>query len=287
MVQIIRRFLMRLWGHFVIFIDRAPISAEEKNRLQQYTVLILLGIPTMVVFGLIHLNRGHYPLSAAIFTSCIGLVAGWYLLHRLRNGWIIYRINAVLFGFLVHYMVVVGGEGGSKILWMYTFPMIAFFLLGKKEGLIWATGLFALALACFWMPLPHIDRYTYPTAFITRFVITYAMVAIIAHWFEFFRDRYRLQMEAEHRELKNERRRLKEEIEKRREVEARTHELNQKLQTVINAIPDVISFKDRKGRNVLVNKAFESFAGRPAMLRNWKQQKIAAQKPKWIRSKIA
>jgi hypothetical protein len=40
------------------------------------------------------------------------------------------------FGFLIVAMVVIGGEGGSKILWMYLFPLIVFFLLGKIEGLL-------------------------------------------------------------------------------------------------------------------------------------------------------
>ena len=85
MVNPIYRFFHHLWGNLVSYIDKAPISAEEKNRLQQYTVFISLGIPTMAVYGLIHLNRHRYLLSGAIFASCAGLCAGWYLLRQLEK----------------------------------------------------------------------------------------------------------------------------------------------------------------------------------------------------------
>ena len=197
MVNPIYRFFHKLWRNLVAYIDKAPISAEEKNRLQQYTVFIFLGIPTMAVYGLVHLNRHRYLLSGAIFASCAGLCVGWYLLRQLKNGRIVYRINAILFGFLIVAMVVIGGEGGSKILWMYIFPLIAFFLLGKIEGLLWTAGLGGLAMIIFWIPLPYVERYPYPSAFISRFLITYAIVTIITYWFEYFRDRYRQRMEAE------------------------------------------------------------------------------------------
>ena len=101
MLNPIYRFFHKLWRNLVAYIDKAPISAEEKNRLQQYTVFISLGIPTMAVYGLVHLNRSRYLLSGAIFASCAGLCVGWYLLRQLKNGRIVYRINAILFGFLI------------------------------------------------------------------------------------------------------------------------------------------------------------------------------------------
>lgn len=134
MVNPIYRFFQKRWRNLVSYIDKAPISAEEKNRLQQYTVFISLGIPTMAVYGLIHLNSHRYLLSGAIFATCAGLCAGWYLFRELQNGRIIYRINAILFGFLIGTMVVIGEEGGSKILWMYVFPLVAFFSWVKSKG---------------------------------------------------------------------------------------------------------------------------------------------------------
>ena len=44
-------------------------------------------------------------------------------------------------------------------------------------------------------------------------------------------------------------------------LESETYETKAKLQALIEAIPDIIYFKDTKGRNLLVNKAFEEIVG--------------------------
>jgi len=133
-------------------VNKAPISAEGKNLLQQYTVFLLLGIPTMVIYGIYNLTKSNYMLCTLIFISGLGLSVGWYFLGKLKRGIIVYRINSILFGLLVLYMLMVGGEGGSKILWMYTFPLIVIFLLGKNEGIFWTGGIFAISFALLWMP---------------------------------------------------------------------------------------------------------------------------------------
>ena len=49
---------------------------------------------------------------------------------------------------------------------------------------------------------------------------------------------------------------------RRRYLENETYEIKAKLQALIEAIPDIIFFKDTKGRNLLVNKAFETMVGK-------------------------
>ena len=44
---------------------------------------------------------------------------------------------------------------------------------------------------------------------------------------------------------------------RRRHLEKETYDTKEKLQALIEAIPDIIYFKDTKGRNLLVNRAFE------------------------------
>ena len=45
------------WENIATLVDKAPISADEKNRLKQYTVFLLMGVPTMIVYGLYNLIR--------------------------------------------------------------------------------------------------------------------------------------------------------------------------------------------------------------------------------------
>lgn len=54
---------------------------------------------------------------------------------------------------------------------------------------------------------------------------------------------------------------LESEIRRRSKTEAAAKELHDRLDTLIEALPDVIYFKDTQGRNLVVNKAYEKMAG--------------------------
>ena len=54
---------------------------------------------------------------------------------------------------------------------------------------------------------------------------------------------------------------LEEEIRDRREAQADLRQLSRRLNTLIEAVPDVLYFKDAEGRNLVVNRAYEEFFG--------------------------
>ena len=111
-------------------------------------------------------------------------------------------------------------------------------------------GLGGLAMISFWLPLPYVERYPYPSAFISRFLITYAIVSIITYWFEYFRDRYRQRMEAEKRQLNREKTRLK-------KVDQALRVNQQRFQEILKHSRDILYRRDLKtGRYDYVSRAF-------------------------------
>ncbi|MDO8426590.1 MAG: MEDS domain-containing protein, partial [Deltaproteobacteria bacterium] len=50
-------------------------------------------------------------------------------------------------------------------------------------------------------------------------------------------------------------------ITERKRAEERLRDINERLKTLIHSVPDIIYFKDAKGTNLIVNKAFEDFVG--------------------------
>lgn len=54
---------------------------------------------------------------------------------------------------------------------------------------------------------------------------------------------------------------LQEEVERRRLTEEALQDVNGRLNTLVEAIPDAVTFKDTEGRHLIVNKAFETFSG--------------------------
>lgn len=116
-------------------------------------------------------------------------------------------------------MLIVGGEGGSKILWIYTYPLIAFFLFGKKEGLFWSVVIFILALVLLFIPFDFVTVYPYFKEFKTHFLATYMLVSTIAYLFEHFRAKYKSEIEEQNKTLTREKGQLRQEMEIREQLE--------------------------------------------------------------------
>jgi len=193
--------LARIYATISVVTDRSPLSADEKLRLQHYTVFLVIGAPTMLVFAVFSLVRGDFPLGGSVAACVAGLFLGWSMIRRGMAAIVIYRVNASLFAALLLYLAAIGGEDGSKILWTYTFPLIAFFLFGRGEGWFWVVIVYSILAGILIMKETPVSLHAYSPEFRTRFLITYAMVSIFAFWFEYFRDDYRRQADQERARL--------------------------------------------------------------------------------------
>ena len=212
----------------VALINRTSFSPDDKTRFYYYSIFLLLGMPTMLAYGLYNLLNANYILLTFISLSATGLISGWLYLINFENGKIVYRINSFLFSLLILYMLFVGGEGGSKILWMYTYPLILFFLFGKYEGLFWSVAVISISLILFWNPFNFSNAYSYSDDFIIRFLTTYIMVSTITYWFEHFRYKYRIEAE-------NKTKILKQEILERKRAEKNLQTAKDNLEVKVNA----------------------------------------------------
>ncbi len=170
-----------------------PASSEDaRARRRDYSVFLLIGLPAMLVYCIWDLSIDEYLLvGATIFTS-VSLMLGWYLLRLRPDGLWVYRCNSLIFGGFFLYMLQIGGSDGSKSLWMYIYPLVAFFLFGKKEGVYWCGGLLVAAAIVFWKPIPGIPAHVYDPDFKFLFITTYTIVSVITLWFETTRSHYRV-----------------------------------------------------------------------------------------------
>ncbi len=92
----------------------------------------------------------------------------------------------------------------------------------------------------------------------TLFGICFSLSAL---WWERRRRQLHQAIERQNRELQSLVGNLENEVNRRSASESATKELHERLNTLIEALPDVIHFKDNRGRNLVVNKAYENMAG--------------------------
>lgn len=209
---------------------------ESNFRFQNYTILMLLGLPTMVVALAYHLRQGHLLLCLLVLFSAAGLVGGWRLVRGRHLNFVVYRGNGLVFSGLLLYLVVQGGADGSEILWLFTYPLICHFLLGKTEGLAWNATFFLLLAWLLLAPPVALQVHAYPGPFKLRLLASYVTISIFSFWFEYLVGRYRLGMYREHSLLRDQHRQLQAALDQREAAEREREQVIEELKFALEEV---------------------------------------------------
>ena len=89
-----------------------------------------------------------------------------------------------LFIVLIFYLIYLGGEEHSKLLWVYVAPSVLFFLLGRLEGAI-GTSAFLLFLGLYFLLQNEIPGgHHYRASFAGRVMLTLCIISVINYFYE-------------------------------------------------------------------------------------------------------
>ena len=168
---------------------RTPLSPEEERKRILFALLLLLGILTMVPFSIVHATRGHFARSLIILMIIVVQTTSLISLRYLKNASIVFRINVAILGCYFLFLLIIGGSHGSRLLWMFIFPLFAFFLLNKTEALIWTISIFFLSVFFFIDPQSILGTYPYEPEMKMRFLIIYGIIVLMSYIFESARQR--------------------------------------------------------------------------------------------------
>jgi len=227
---------------------------DAESRFLQYTVISCAGVLAMVAFGLVSLFRGEYLLFLVISTSAVGLVVGWLLVFHGSTGILVYRGNVFLFYVLLYYVTYLGGEDHSKILWVNISPLITFFLLGRKEGLIWVCIMWLSLAAYFFSPLKLPGGHDYGFTFAVRYLVSFMVISVITYFYENFRHIYRTDLEKKNAMLLAE-------IQERQKMEASLRESEERYRAIYHHAAEGILLINFQGYIVECNPQILAMLG--------------------------
>lgn len=203
----------------------AAISDEERERLLNYAILIWVSVPTAIAFGINALFFHEYLLFTLISLATGMQLFGWRMLRSGTYPESVFRLNFWFLALLLLYVTHTGGEGGSKALWLYTGPLIAFALLRTREASFSSLAVCIAAIAIMLTTQRATGELIYNQEFIVRFAVTYLIQVIATGSFNSLRHRYWREARRHHKALLIEKSRLDEEIIRRTRAEAELQQL--------------------------------------------------------------
>lgn len=179
-------------------------DVDGETKFLQYRVFVVAGIFTSIPFALYHFLYGSLGITFTIIGFVVGAVTGWVLLHKGLFASSVYRaMSGIFFSFLV-YLMVLGENENSMLLWMYIYPLIVFYLLGKKEGTGWVLFMFFCLLVFFFGPVEFAASAGYSKFFVIRFLIVLLIICLVTFSYERFRGQYRIELEGKNQKLREE-----------------------------------------------------------------------------------
>jgi len=167
------------------------VSTLEERR-KQAVIAIALALPVTLVFALVNYYQFHFEelAQAEIIVAVLFLLPAFLLLNIERA--IRWAESLILwYGiFISSALIVYGGLEGSGVLWVFTYPFLAFFIKGQRLGWLYCLAWVAVC----WLAvkllgnLPH--AWHYPDAYVGQMIPALLFYSTMAAAFNLVRARF-------------------------------------------------------------------------------------------------
>jgi len=170
------------------------INKNEKNLMEETDIdkirliysFTILGAFALYVFSFIHFVGKEYTIAYFEFIVATGAVINILLLKisdgkliRVAENFILIGMIILLTGIIIH-----GGIANTAIYWIYTYPLLSFFLKGNRGGLIWNIVLIGVVVILSFLNKLNIVPIPYSSAEIRQALSAYIVIMVLAYIFE-------------------------------------------------------------------------------------------------------
>ena len=169
------------------------IYEKHDNEINRKVIMInlisIIGVMALIPLGIVALGQDNNILGA-FDLSVAGLIL-ISLLYLRKSGNLIFAcyIGISFTAALFFYLFVTGGPKGTGHLWYYTFPLLAAFILGSKQGAVVTLVLFFAAILFLATDNVLSGFATYSLEFKVRFIFSFSIVFGYSYLFENMREK--------------------------------------------------------------------------------------------------
>ena len=174
---------------------------ETLRKVVLLNLVILLGSFFLVLLGAIAVIQQDYLLAGADFAALL-LVIGLFLYLRFtQNHHIAGTIGAVTVGVFFSFLLAYGGINNSAFVWLFTYPLIALFLLGTRRGALLTLLMLATAVVVFALGNKVSFIAHYSSDLVIRLIPSYAIIFLIAYVTENVRETVQIRLKKANQDL--------------------------------------------------------------------------------------
>ncbi len=159
---------------------------ENVRKAVIITLFSIVGIISMMYFlagGIIH---HRYFYSIVIFFFMIFTMGTLFMFQKYKNTKLASIFIVTLMLLLEIALFTTIGESTTGMFWFYLFPMLAFFMLGRKTGIFFSSLLLIIAIILLKIEFDGVKKY--PVILHERFIISYFVTGLLAYIFESIRE---------------------------------------------------------------------------------------------------
>jgi PAS domain S-box-containing protein len=177
-------------------------AAEKAYVLKVYSLLAFLSLGTFGAYNIIvqpQLALGYWEVWGAILIA-LNLIL-FYALHSIvftRTGLLLIMMS------FEAVMLMTGGTVGTGIFWFFMFPVAAFFLAGKRQGLVWMLVLLASILGLWLLDWQGVVSLAYNSAVLRQLIASLVVVTIGIYAYELTRESLEFEKRASQHALESE-----------------------------------------------------------------------------------
>jgi hypothetical protein len=158
----------------------------QQYKLQTLHALILLSIVVISLMGIVRFTQHNYLQACLDFIYVIIAIFSFLSLRRSSKYYTV--LSRVLLGMALLPSILVLGtvpESQSRLLWLGPLIMMAFFLRGRQEGMVWTVAVIAV-LTMFYVADPMLLNLEGVDFLI--FIANLIVISIAMLWYEWVRE---------------------------------------------------------------------------------------------------
>jgi len=192
------------------FIPQKDFSVEEKGKRKLFISFLSILSISLASFVIYHFIVGNNLFGYVNLTMLTFQLSMIFILRKLKEGKNLFRITMIMITLILSFWGLKGAIDGYASLFALSFPLLAFFLMGRKEGFLWTLLLFSIYLTALINPFNIYFIYNYPSNFTLRYIVTFIFIVLFSYNYESVRQNYKEAINKEQKKLLDEKNLLKE-----------------------------------------------------------------------------